>query len=745
MPDTLQKQLDSLEIDLSLALFRYENSKRAEAARFAFPWTEASEQAFAGATFSATCETGQGASGAGQVLCMRYRVTSEPAADMSVGLSLTLKSWSAENYVLAPAAAYAGNRFRVADTQRVEQFPYPFEADMPITMTPVPRLNVDEGPSRLQLMSSDCSTPALGFFDPSRRKGFFLLTDQGTAYGNHSFALEENADRTQAEIVFKAPGVREETVYRDRPSDDRGADFADGDVIEFPVGLYVFDCESIQGLYDRYVDIMDDLVPAPEAVKQLPFSEAWFKQERKYNRQNWVQKYGYYSVGMRESRPQDWQTGWTGGMNAIYPLLAEGDAVTQARAKRAFDFLFETGITPLGFFYSCFHEGEWDGCFLRHTSDAIFFIIKSYLLLQQRGEEVPAHWRDAARGCLDAYQTLWDRYGQFGQRINASTGEIRMGETASNGIACAALALGAHYFNEPSYLDLARKAARRYRDEFVSKGITNGGPGDILTAPDSESAFGLLEAYAVLYEETGEEEWLEAAGDTARQCATWVTNYDYVFPADTTFGRLDMRTDGTVWANVQNKHSAPGICSLSGDSLLKLYRATGDTRYLDLIRRIAHALPQYLGRDDRRIPARHGIWPYMDDGWMNERVNMSDWEVCGGAGGIAVGEIFGGSCWSEVAMMLTHAELPGVYIDLDTHTLYAFDHVEADLFQGEHNRWTLRLENPTAFDASVKLLAESEEERTAPLGVCAMHDVIRVPVPAGGGIEVFLDEIAPGA
>jgi len=42
---------------------------------------------------------------------------------------------------------------------------------------------------------------------------------------------------------------------------------------------------------------------------------------------------------------------------------------------------------------------------------------------------------------------------------------------------------------------------------------------------------------------------------------------------------------------------------MSGDGLLKLFRATGNRAYLELIRDIAHAPPQCLSREDRPMPA----------------------------------------------------------------------------------------------------------------------------------------------
>jgi len=69
-----------------------------------------------------------------------------------------------------------------------------------------------------------------------------------------------------------------------------------------------------------------------------------------------------------------------------------------------------------------------------------------------------------------------------------------------------------------------------------------------------------------------------------------------------------------------------------------------------------------------------------------------------------------------VADMLTYVEVPGLYVQPDTGFFRAIDHVEASLKENNHARLVLRLVNPTAFDASVKVLAENLPEMSRPLG-----------------------------
>ena len=122
-------------------------------------------------------------------------------ANMSV--RILVDNWSKENYVLIPAAAYNGNRFK-----SVKQA-YPpmltnkedIGVNIPITITDVPRLNVDNGMSRIDIRTGDMATPAIGFYSPNMNKGFFMMTNQESTLGDLGISIEENEDRTKAVIA----------------------------------------------------------------------------------------------------------------------------------------------------------------------------------------------------------------------------------------------------------------------------------------------------------------------------------------------------------------------------------------------------------------------------------------------------------------------------------------------------------------------------------------------------------------
>jgi len=184
-----------------------------------------------------------------------------------------------------------------------------------------------------------------------------------------------------------------------------------------------------------------------------------------------------------------------------------------------------------------------------------------------------------------------------------------------------------------------------------------------------------------------------------------------------------------AWRLLQEKHNTLNWNEDLGfychnNSLFKLWRATGDEFSLDLIRDIAHGAPQYLSRADQPVG---GLKP----GMICERVNLSDWEGENNVGG----SIFGSSAWPEIATMLTTAEIPGIYVNKDKGRVVVFDHVEASL---DSNGKKLIIRNPTKFDARVKVLCETTEQASRPLGIWTLKNARTVDIPAAGGAEISL-------
>lgn len=663
-----------------------------------------------------------------------FKLEKGTSSATGVSVNFTFENWTTDNYVILPSAAYNGNRFDVL------KYGYPplfkkedYRVDMPTTITDVPRLNNKDGESRMDLNTGDMSTPAMGIYFPKQKKGIWILTEQATNLGNSVLSFVENENRTKAEFMISAPCVRAQKYGMAHlfPSEETGVNWKSGDATTIKTKIFTFDnLNSPEDLMTCFLSIRKK-VEGSTRVDQIPFSAAFKLMEDQQNKEWWDEKNSLYTLG-GEGWNMKWQLGWVGGCMVTYPLTLIGQQISKDRSFKNYNRVITESQAKSGFYYSCGNGKEWcSDCFsnphpdnlllLRKDGDALYFFYK--YCLSQKAEnpnwQMPNEWKQPLNKFADAFVTLWNKYGQFGQFIDIETGEIKVGGTNSAAMAIGGLALAYQYEKNPVYLETAKKAARYYYQNFTKKGISTGGPSEILQNNDAESAFATLESFVTLYEVTREKEWLNYAEKAAAFCSTWVVSYDYKLPEKTLFGKLNMKTTGSVWASTQNKHGGPGICTASGDSLLKLYRATGNSLYLEMIGDIAHNLMQYISREDRPIAGLHS-------GWINERVNLSDWE-----GKDNIGNVFDGNTWAQVAAMLTVAEIPGIYINTTTNKIQVFDHVMAKL-----NGKKLTISNTTKFDASVSVFVDKKASKNYPMGFISKCP--KVTVKAGETKEVLV-------
>jgi hypothetical protein len=651
----------------------------------------------------------------------------------SVSLSFVLTDWSLENYLLMPAAVYNGNRYP-AITMGYMPFWSEFKhlgVDKPILLSNQPRLNYSNGPSEIQLRSGSMSIPSLGYQNPSTKMGTWFLFQQGNEQGDYGVTFTENKSRNKAVFSLTSPVVREKTQYfianNNAPSEDVPATYRAGDRVVFNVKLVQFDAENRQELYNKWADYRDEYASGKPKTKELPLSAASKIIEEKFNRQNW-RNYGYYAVGTTDNMWQDWQIGWTGGMITTLPLLINGNELTKQRVIKNFDWLFENGVAPTGYYYDVLYKNKPYGAFVnkplgdsllltRKNADATYYIYKQFMAMRKLGIPVKQKWEKGNEGALQAQIKTWAEYGQLGHFVNQETGRLVIGNTSSAGLFPASLCAAFAYTGKRDYVKIAEEIGEYFYIEFIQKGLTCGGPGDAMQSFDSESSYALLVSMVDLYETTNNKKWLSRAEEMAKQFSTWVVGYDYRFPQGSTYEKLGIRTTGGVYANTQNQHAAPGICTHSGEALFKLYRFTENPFYLNLIADLDHTLPQFLSRPEKQIEC-------LDNGWVSERINMTDWLE-------GIGETFCGSTWAETALLLSATELPAVYINTENGEITELDHVQAKVVKNNPRQLWVEISNPTSKEAELKIVAENSAERMGGLGYNANMAWQKINLPAG--------------
>jgi hypothetical protein len=687
-----------------------------------------------------------------------------------IGLALRFDDWSRDNYLLLPGACYAGNRFasRFVGYPPLLTEPADIGPHVPPIVSDIPRLNLHAGPSRLEIALEDLATPAAAIYLPAAGLGIILLVDPTASAARAGLTVFENDERTRAGLAVGAPF----TPAGERSSDGAppaqshpGPAARPGQPTALRARLFAFDCRNVGQLCERLFAVRQSLSGPSARVSRLPFSAAFAAHEARVNRR-WVERPGFFAVGARDSAYTTWQLGWCGGLAGTLPLLGAGDPRSRARALRTVAFALDGGQAPSGLFHAMSDGKTWfdDGFaaplppstpparapaydhprwhLVRRSADTLAFLLKQLALLDRwkagapAAEVVPAvdpSWSKAARLCADALTRLWERHHQLGQFVDVESGDLIVGGSTSAGLAPAALALAADHFKEPRYLETARAVAEHYFDRYVQMGVTCGGPGDALQCPDSESAAALLESFVTLFDVTRERIWIDRARAAGHLLASWVISYD----AGADRGRPGaLRSSGAVLTDAQSRTGLPGYVLASGDALLRLYRATGEVAWLDLLRDTTHNLGQYLQRTETPAevassssnPAQRPQRP---------RVDTSGWLDAGG-GVVPVDGVY------DAIGLLAYTEVPGVYAQPNSGFVYAFDHVEARLKERLAGRLIVALHNPTPVEATVRLFSESAADAAEPLPAGAILASPTAVVPPGATIEVAMPPMAAG-
>jgi hypothetical protein len=661
-----------------------------------------------------------------------------PASGLAAALDFT--RWDPENYVLIPASVYGGNRNRIEARGYCTGFDAGdfYNPNMTQATTACPQLSPEPGkPSKLEVSACNATTPAICVYDRKARRGLILLAEQGgrNAQGeflrkangeilDNAFAVEESLDRSRATIVVGAPGVRElkPEFIGFSGSPDRGLTLQAGDAIVLKLRAYVFAAPDLPAFLDRFMSVRKALT-GPNQPRQLyPFSERESRTTQRIDALYWHNG-GQFYVAENSTRLC---LGWIGGMMNTFPLLVQGDALHRERVLKTFDRVMPAAQGKSGFYLAAINEkGVASGrdwfptqpiVLTRQDADILYWSLKQFQILKAQGHaaDIKPEWENSIRKLAQAFVGTWKKHGQWGNYLNHETGDIAIYHSTSGALAIGGLAMAAQYFNEPEFLKTAQAAGDYYfREDFAKKGFTYGACSDILQNADSETAIALTTSFMTLYETTGKKTWLEKAQGLAHLSATWTVSYDYELPKFTELGRDDAKLAGVVWASTQNKHGAPGFCTNSGDAIFKLYRATGNLLYADLMRDICHAWQEGLRGSD-----------------ITERLTYCDADSRGSRG-------WGGSTgWNLLNGALMAQEIPGIYLRTDTERFYVFDAVEAKVVSRTATGVKLEIRNPTKFAAKVAILAENSAQAKKPLGVTALLGWPKISVPAGATATV---------
>jgi hypothetical protein len=762
----LGNALDDLQGNLSFQVWQYDSSKIMQ--KHTIPITSGKSGSLRIGNSTWRCDVTESLPARDGSVTAEAKFKLEKGSLKSSGIAITFDfgDWSTANYVMIPAIVYNGNRFRTIYGGYMPVYPADmyYNKNCPLSFSDDPRLAMNAGDlSKIELSTSNASTPAMTFFSPSKKRGFILLAEQKTRFGNSGMIVEENEARTNASFSLTAPCVREKIPGFGGffNSGDKAAVWNEGDEVVMRFSVYSFPANDIPAFLEKFMDARKNLTGENHPRNLTPMSAILKYTLWQTDNYRWYEDSDYklYSLDAFENffgYKKVFQLGWVGGMMNTFPVLYDSDSLHQARATSTIDFVVDRMQGKSGFFYGFYCDGavrtelkreipkelmnehpDVKVAMVRKNADALLWFCKQFMLLKEQGNKslIKQSWETAAKKLAQAFVKTWEKNGELGQYIDPENGEIVIFNSTAAAIVPAGLALASEYFNAPDFLKAAIDIANYYYNRDVVKlGLTTGHCGDISQDADSESAAGFLESLMALYWATGDRQWLEKAKAEAALVSTWTLSYDYDFPPKSDLGKLGVHAAGAYFASTQNKHAAPGICTSSGDYLFKLYRATGERKYAELIRDIQHAhteVTETPGRPTVSSGSR-GSWELNVRsnyyGCSMERIQPSDAEGKDGVGTLSKNT---SNAWNELNGMLMAIELPGIYLQSDNNEMMVFDHVEVTVAERNKSEVILQIKNPTAFPARVSLFAETSAEAMTPLGYTAFMKWPKIDVEAG--------------
>jgi hypothetical protein len=569
----------------------------------------------------------------------------------------------AASYVIAPGAMYDGNRMLVSRQTYCPEAPAEgVNANGPLLQVDIPRLTLDTN-YRTEFAANAFTMPVVGIFDPMQKTGFLVGIEVYGVWGVTGVNLIAiPGEPMSVEICLP---VRRKRRYRFCDwidTDEVGMNLVPGQMVSGRVKIIRVGASSIPEFVTRVAEYGHEHRGKEPRRPSLSFSKSAALIEEKFNAYNWDEKNGFYRSGINPNARYAVQTGWVSGGVTIVSMIGSENPVSRQRALRMLDVFCRDALSPSGYFHGG-HDGEkWFSVGFRRPNCRTFSLVRRPLEctrdvlkclshLQSQGEKIQSYWEAAARSNLDAVCRTFERFGHLGYNIDLITGDVQWGDSTCGAFGIEPLVRGAAWFREARYLEVAEKLAGYYCQHFLARGITCGGVGDALTAADSESNYALLAGLVHLHAASKNPQHLAWAREAADLFCTWVLSYDAILPEGTPLARLGIQARGAVFANTQNQHGAPGICTASGEALLALYEVTGEERYLRVLEDITQCIPQMIVQK-----GQEEIWGEIPPGSISERLMTMD-------GLEPNGHTSQMSTWPETSMLLAVRELPAHFDD----------------------------------------------------------------------------------
>ena len=266
--------------------------------------------------------------------------------------------------------------------------------------------------------------------------------------------------------------------------------------------------------------------------------------------------FGWNGANWEKRREESYAIGWCGQNASLAVSLLYDHQLTKNKesldmALGVLDSWVQSGRSREGFLLTrCYDEGKSliDACNLGTYGYQLFEAADQLKALGLQYEK----YEKAAFEICSFILERQELSGETGFSWNRD-GSLFQKEGPAGCFLILALARAFRYTGEDRYRAGAEKAYEYYDQDFVQKGYGTSGALDTCCI-DKESVIPLLKSGLLLYEETGEKQYLKRAEEAAWYLSTWQWHQTNTFPKGSALERIHYDTFGGTAVSTSHQH-----------------------------------------------------------------------------------------------------------------------------------------------------------------------------------------------
>ncbi len=208
-------------------------------------------------------------------------------------------------------------------------------------------------------------------------------------------------------------------------------------------------------------------------------------------------------------------------------------------------------------------------------------------------------------------------HGGFPQ-ISSPVGKVLTNDGCAGTMLMLGFLTAYKYFGDWMYLIRGKEAFDFYYDTFLANSIAAGGALDTYCI-DKESAGPVLRSALLIYELSGDEQYIAKAKQVAYYLMSWTYHHDVAFPDGSDCAAVGVRTTGGTSVSTAHQHLDVWGAYYVGD-MVKLYELTGNEAFLEQAKILWLFTLQYISDGNMTL---HGMT--RPRGAQNEAVLHCNW------------------------------------------------------------------------------------------------------------------------